>query len=92
MLPLNRILLETDSPFLSPQAVRGTINEPAHTRFILDRLCELRHESREEIENTIYENSLRFYHIKFYFEYIKIEFFNDDRDHLLLIIFHQKVQ
>lgn len=64
MLPLNRILLETDSPFLSPQAVRGTINEPAHTRFILDRLCELRHESREEIENTIYENSLRFYHIK----------------------------
>lgn len=64
MLPLNRILLETDAPFLSPQVVRGSINEPAHTRFILDRLCELRNESPEEIEKTVYENSLRFYGIE----------------------------
>ena len=61
MLPLNRILLETDSPFLSPQVVRGTINEPAHTRYIFERLCELRLEKPEDIEDTIYENSLRFY-------------------------------
>ena len=61
MLPLNRILLETDSPFLSPQVVRGTINEPANTRHIFDRLCELRTEGPEEIERVIYENSLRFY-------------------------------
>ena len=64
MIPLNRILLETDSPFLSPQVVRGSINEPAHTRYILDRLCELRTENSEEIENTVYENSLRFYGIE----------------------------
>jgi TatD DNase family protein len=63
MLPLNRILLETDAPFLSPQAVRGTINEPANTRYVLDRLCEIRTESKEIIENTVYENSLRFYWI-----------------------------
>ncbi len=63
MLPLNRILLETDAPFLSPQLVRGTVNEPAHTRYILDRLCEIRTESSQEIEDTIYENSLRFYTI-----------------------------
>lgn len=64
MLPLNRILLETDAPFLAPQVVRGSINEPAHTRFILDRLCELRTESPEEIEKTVYENSLIFYGIE----------------------------
>lgn len=64
MLPLNRILLETDSPFLSPQVVRGSINEPAHTRYILDRLCELRTENSEEIENAVYDNSLRFYGIE----------------------------
>lgn len=64
MLPLSRILLETDAPFLSPQVVRGTINEPANTRYVLDRLCELRAENREEIENTLYENSLRFYGIE----------------------------
>lgn len=63
MLPLNRILLETDSPFLSPQVVRGSLNEPAHTRYIFDRLCEIRSESPEEIEDTIYQNSLRFYSI-----------------------------
>jgi TatD DNase family protein len=61
MLPLNRILLETDSPFLSPQVVRGTVNEPANTKFVLDKLCELRSESREEIERIVYGNSLRFY-------------------------------
>lgn len=61
MLPLNRILLETDAPFLSPQLVRGTVNEPAHTRYIFDRLCELRSESPEDMEDAIYENSMSFY-------------------------------
>lgn len=62
-LPLNRILIETDAPFLSPQPVRGTVNEPANTRFVLDKICELRTESREEIEDTIYENSKRVFGI-----------------------------
>lgn len=64
MLPLNRILLETDAPFLSPQAVRGTVNEPSNTRYVLEKLIELRTESAEEIERVVYENSLRFYRIK----------------------------
>jgi TatD DNase family protein len=64
MLPLNRILLETDAPFLSPQAVRGTVNEPANTRYILEKLIELRTESAEEIERVVYDNSLRFYGIE----------------------------
>ena len=64
MLPLNRILLETDAPFLAPQAVRGQVCEPAYTRYTLDRLVELRTESAEEVERVVYENSLRFYGIK----------------------------
>ncbi|MBC7503906.1 TatD family hydrolase [Candidatus Gracilibacteria bacterium] len=64
MLPLNRILLETDAPFLSPQAVRGSINEPANTRYVLEKLIELRSESAEEIERVVYENSLKFFRIK----------------------------
>ena len=63
MLPLNRILLETDAPFLSPQAVRGSVNEPANTRYVLEKLIELRTESAEEIERVVYNNSLRFYGI-----------------------------
>ena len=64
MLPLSRILLETDSPFLAPQVVRGSTNEPAYTRHIFERLCELRTESTDEIETTLYQNSKRFYSIQ----------------------------
>ncbi len=60
-ISLHRILIETDAPFLAPQAVRGTVNEPANTRYTLDKLIELRSESAQEIEKQVYENSLRFY-------------------------------
>lgn len=60
-IPLHRILVETDAPFLSPQAVRGTVNEPANTRYTLEKLCELRTEKPLDIERQVYENSKRFY-------------------------------
>ncbi len=60
-LPLDRILVETDAPFLAPEPVRGTTNESANVRHVLDRLKTHRHESPETVENTVFENSLRFY-------------------------------
>ena len=60
-IPLNRILIETDAPFLAPQPVRGSENEPAYVRYVLDKIISLRDETPEEIEKVIYENSLRFY-------------------------------
>ncbi len=62
-IPLDRILVETDSPFLSPQTVRWTVNEPSNTHYVLEKIYELREESREVIEQTIYENSKRVYGI-----------------------------
>lgn len=41
-IPLNRILVETDAPFLAPQSVRGQVNEPTYTRYTLEKLAELR--------------------------------------------------
>ncbi len=60
-LPLDRILVETDSPFLAPQPVRGQVCEPSFTRMNLEMIQEIRAESPEEIENRIFENSCRFY-------------------------------
>lgn len=63
-IPLERILVETDAPFLAPQPVRGEVCEPAFTRYTLEKIAELRGISTEEIEDKIYENSLRFYQLK----------------------------
>ncbi len=62
-IPLDRILLETDSPFLAPVPLRWTVNEPANTHYTLEKLIELRTESREEMTQKVYENSKRFYSI-----------------------------
>ncbi len=63
-LPIDRILLETDAPFLAPQAVRGTVNESANTRYVLECLAFLRNEPVEAVERAIWENSMRFYGIE----------------------------
>lgn len=39
--PLDRLLIETDGPFLSPQAKRGKRNEPAHVCYIVDKISEV---------------------------------------------------
>ncbi len=64
-LPLDRILVETDAPFLVPEAVQGRfrLNEPACARHVMDCLKKLRSESGDIVENTVWENSCRFFRI-----------------------------
>ncbi|MEE9555416.1 MAG: TatD family hydrolase [candidate division Zixibacteria bacterium] len=40
-LPLKKILTETDSPYLTPQAFRGKRNKPEHVRFVIEKLAEI---------------------------------------------------
>ncbi len=47
--PLNRLLIETDGPFLSPQAKRGKRNEPAHVCFILDKISEITNQPADRV-------------------------------------------
>jgi TatD DNase family protein len=64
-LPLNRILVETDAPFLVPQARKDTFktNEPAFARHVMDFLKALRNEPADVVEQTVWENSNAFFGI-----------------------------
>lgn len=58
-IPLKNILVETDAPYLTPAPYRGKEeNEPGYTKYVLEKIIELRHESEEEIRTQIYKNSL----------------------------------
>jgi TatD DNase family protein len=56
-IDLNKILLETDSPWLAPQEERGKRNEPAYLPFIAHKIAELKGTPEEEIAETTTENA-----------------------------------
>ena len=49
-IPLNRLLIETDSPFLSPVPMRGKKNEPSYIHFTLKKLSELKNTEVKELD------------------------------------------
>ena len=49
-MPPERIIVETDCPYLAPMPHRGRRNEPAYVVHVLDKLAEIRGWSREEAE------------------------------------------
>ncbi|MGC8704507.1 MAG: TatD family hydrolase [Athalassotoga sp.] len=55
--PLDRILTETDCPYLSPQPVRGKRNEPKYVRFTIENLCTIFKRPFEEIETMTSQNA-----------------------------------
>lgn len=60
-LPLDRLMLETDAPYLSPVPHRGQRNEPAYTRLVAEKLAEIKGLSLEEIAQITSVNARRLF-------------------------------
>jgi TatD DNase family protein len=56
-VPLNRVLSETDCPYLAPHPLRGKRNEPANVRFVVEQLARLREQPLEELAAAIWQNA-----------------------------------
>ncbi len=54
--PLDRILIETDSPYLSPVPMRGKRNDSRNLRYVVEKIAEIKGRSPQEIENITMEN------------------------------------
>ena len=61
--PLDRLLIETDSPYLTPEPRRGKTNEPANVFFVAEKVAALRGMAIEEIGEITTANALKFYGI-----------------------------
>lgn len=60
-LPADRLLIETDSPYLAPIPHRGEENQPAYVRDVAEYVAWLRNTSVEEIAGTTSENFFRLF-------------------------------
>lgn len=64
MVPNDRILIETDSPYLSPEPLRGRRNDPRNVCYIAQKILEVKGLRLEEVANMTYENAERIYQIE----------------------------
>lgn len=56
-LPLDKILVETDAPYLAPVPKRGRENKTAYTRYVVEKIAEFRGLTVEEVAQATYENA-----------------------------------
>ena len=60
-VPLDRLLVETDAPYLTPKPYRGRQNETGYTRYVVEAIAKLRGVEPEVIAQASYENAMRIY-------------------------------
>ena len=63
MVPNDKFLVETDSPYLAPEPHRGTRNDPRNVQFIIKKIAEEKGKTFEEVQNMAYENAKRIFRI-----------------------------
>lgn len=64
LVPNDRILIETDSPYLAPEPVRGTRNTPANVKYIAQKIADVKGLKLEEVIDMTYNNAKKVLNIK----------------------------
>lgn len=64
LVPNDKILIETDSPYLSPEPFRGRRNTPANVRFVAQKIADVKGVFLEEIEKVTEENAKRIFKLE----------------------------
>ncbi len=60
-IPMDKLLIETDAPYLTPHPYRGERNEPLYTTYVLEKMARLSEVSRAELESIARGNSHRLF-------------------------------
>ena len=56
-IPIEKLLLETDAPYLTPVPYRGKENQPAYTKFVAEEIAKLRQITIEEVDAVTTKNA-----------------------------------
>lgn len=64
MVPNEKILIETDSPYLSPEPLRGRRNDSRNVRYVAQKIADVKHMELEEVARITYQNAERIFRIK----------------------------
>ncbi|MCM8809767.1 MAG: TatD family hydrolase, partial [Candidatus Omnitrophica bacterium] len=62
--PIEKVMVETDAPFLAPDPFRGKRNEPFMIKYIVEEIAKIKEKDKNEITKIIFDNSIFFFNIK----------------------------
>ena len=64
MIPEDRLLIETDSPYLSPEPVRGKRNNSMNVKYVAEKIANIKNKTLEEVANITNKNAKMIFNIK----------------------------
>lgn len=64
VVPLDKLLVETDAPFLAPHPNRGKRNEPAYVKLVAEKIAEIKEMTLEEVSDITTKNAFRVFHVE----------------------------
>lgn len=63
-VPLENLMIETDSPYMTPEPHRGKRNDSSYVKFIAEKMAEIKGVTAEELAEITYQNGVKFFNIE----------------------------